>query len=400
MVTTPTAPADMTVAVYDGAYRPKGQLADFISCSVTWQWLGVGTGQLVVTETDPAAPLLLSVAESPLMIVVTAGGQRWSGRVATTTFNRQGAKGSGTITAALVDEWIWLKALLASQNGANPALTGMPQYDSQTGPTATVAAHYINAAAQRLTVPVIALAPVGDQSQQVTLQARMTLLADLLTTPLQSAGMSMPATIWLPGDLKPPGFAYLDRPTIIFTPAQTVPKPYLRWSDSAGDIGGVNLVANEGTAYRATLGLDGQGAARNYDSFTDTALAQQLGDYALPEMYADESSTTLAGGGSQAKARADLVPARPTVSAAFSVSDGDPWRFGSQYVAGDVGQFEVLGVQIADRITSVTASLDRTNGLTFTPVVGLSSPTATSDELMVHAIASIAQQLRQIQTRS
>jgi hypothetical protein len=76
-----TADRPVTVALYDAAYRPKGQIPDYVSVSVAWDWLNVGSGTLVVAESDPSAQILLSGNVAPVLVVVTVAGQRWSGRV-------------------------------------------------------------------------------------------------------------------------------------------------------------------------------------------------------------------------------------------------------------------------------------------------------------------------------
>jgi hypothetical protein len=174
----------MQVTVYNGAYQRLGTVPDYVSCSVTWQRLGVGSGVLAVAEDDPVASYLLQADENVVGVVVDVGFIRWSGRVATVTLEREGPPGSGVLTATLVDDWVWLQWMLASQNGANPVADRMPQFDTPTGPGRSVAADYINAAATRLGLPVVATKPAVDSSPRSSSSARMTTLADLLTVPL------------------------------------------------------------------------------------------------------------------------------------------------------------------------------------------------------------------------
>lgn len=387
----------MAVELFDSGYTRWGSVPDYVSCQVTWEWLGVGQGQLAVGEDDPAAEVLMQSLHAPVFVRAVVGGRRWTGRVVTPALDFDGPPGSGTVTATLVDDWAWLLHMLASQNGANPALSGMPQFDTQTGPAATVAAYYVNAAAARLAVPVVAVVPVGDQSQAITVNARMDPLADLLSDQLKGAGITMPAQVWLPGDPQPLNL-HLSRPTVVFTPQQVQPKPWLRWNRESGGIIKGTFSGNAATAYRAPVGLDGQDAARVYDQVINTDLQAQLGAYAFPETYFDESSTAL-GADSQAKGLTDLAGLAPTASAAVTVLDGEPWTFGKDYTEADLATLEVFGVASQQRITRVTASDDRADGLTFTPVIGDTSVAATSDELVIKAIADIAQQLRAVKAR-
>jgi hypothetical protein len=389
----------MTVSVFDQGYRHKGQVPKYQSVSVSWDWLAAGAGTLIVAESDPVAQILLAADVSPAMVVATVGGQRWSGRAASCDLDFDGPEGTGTVTATLVDEWAWLQYMLAMQSGAAAVTTTMPQYDPQTGPAATVAAYYINAAAHRLGVPVAAVAPAGDASQTIKVNARATPLADLLAGPLTTAGISCPGTIWLPGDDQPPGLQ-LQTPTVVFRPQQVTPKPWLRWSRARGGIVKGKLTVTAGTGYRAVLGLNTPTAddpsTRQFDSYVDTGLQAQLGPYALPEVYVDASDAAL-GVDSQARGAQELAGKKPTVAASVEVIDGSPWKFGRDYFAGDVGGLEVAGVAFSERITRVTAADDRSNGFTVTPTVGDSSAAATSDELMIRALANIATQLRNVQ---
>jgi hypothetical protein len=389
----------MKVRLFTPLYTPKGSAPGYVSCSVTWKYLAAGEGELVLEEDDVRARLLLSAAEVVVPVVVTVAGQRWSGRVSSADLHRDGGPGTGLVTASLVDDWMWLAYLLASPNGANPSVEGMPEADVQTGPVATVAAYFINAAAARLAVPVVALVPEEgtDASPVVTVSGRWEKLSELLVPPLQAAGVALVALMWLPGDPQPPG-VFLDRPTVVFRTSSPPPKTWLRWTDSGGGISALDLSVTGGTGYRAVIGLGGEGAAREYDVVVDDDAAAAQGPYAFPEVYADESGT-VKGPDSQARGREALLPARPAASAAPQVMDGEPFYFGRHYTAGDVGGISVAGVTATERLSAVTATDDRDNGLAFTPVVGDGTAAASGGEIIGATIAQISQQLHAVQAR-
>lgn len=387
----------MDVQLFEPDYTPLRRVADYVSCSVTWQRLGVGTGALTVSETNPEAALLLSADTTVVPVRVKVSGRQWIGRVQTAEMDLSQPPGSRQVTATLTDDWAWLSALLASQNNANPALTGMPQYDTASGPAASVAAAYINAAALRTGAPVGAAPPMSDDTPPVTLNARMQALADLLTGPLDAAGLVMPVTLWLPGDSQPYGLN-LTVPTLMFWPQSVPAKPWLRWSDTVGGITGGALVVNHPKAYRVVLGLQGDDAARVYDSYTDTGLQTSLGAYGFPESYADATDIATAGAESQARGVQKQVDNAGTVSASVTVQDGAPWSFPADYDVGDIASLKVAGVSFQESITRVTATDNRESGLTFTPLLGNPTASATSDELIVRAVSDIALQLRLLQT--
>lgn len=387
------------VTVMTGNYLPFGKVPDYQSCTLTWQHMGVGTGALVVDEDDPVAPLLLSCASGAVVpVIASVNGVRWTGRVASATLDRKGPIGTGTVTATLVDDWVWLQTLLASQNGANPSLLNMPQYDTRTGPAATVAAAYINAAAVRYPAPVAAVAPAVDGTPSVTLNARMQSLAALLTDPLSAANLKMPARLWLPGDPGIAGLPTLNAPTVVFFPQEIAAKPWLRWTDTLGAFSEVTVTATAPKAYRMILGLDGQDAARVYDVYTDNGAQAALGTYALPEGYADATDAVY-GPQSQARAVQELEKVAGSSAASVSVIDGVPWHFPADYAVSDIATASIAGVTLQERITQVTATDDRANGLSFTPLLGDPKVTARSEELIVLAVSDIATQLRTLQTR-
>ena len=388
----------MVVSVYQGAYQRVGQVPDYVSCSVTWQQLGVGAGELVVGEDDPIAPYLLSAAQTVIAVVVDVGTVRWSGRVSTVSLEREGPPGSGLITATLVDDWTWLLWMLASQGGASTSVTGLPQYDTRTGPAASVAADYINASAARLAVPVVAVKPSSDSSASVTLNARMTVLADLLTLPLKNAGVTMTAQIWLPGDPQPTGIGTpLTTATVVFMPRLLAVKPWLQWTDAMVNIVKMTFEATHQTSYRAMVGLSGTDAARLYKTTIDTTRKTAVGTFGLPEIYVDASDATTAT--ADTFAFQAMIDTSGSVSAAFEVADADPWTFGTDYVVGDFATVVVNGASWQEQITQVTASDDRQQGLVLTPVLGERPPGTTGQAMMVRALARVAKGLRTVQSR-
>ena len=396
-IVLPTPVRRMTVGVYTGNYVRLGQVPDYVSCSVTWQNLGVGSGTLVVNEDDPIAASLLTVDENVVQVVVDVGGVRWSGRVMSVTLEREGPVGSGVLTATLLDEGVWLQRMLASQNGASSSLASMPQYDTRTGPAVSVAADFINAAATRLGVPVRATKPAVDTSPSVTIKARMTTLADLLFAPLKQAGVVLLGQVWLPGDVQPADIGTaLTTPTIVFRPLVLVDKPWLQWTDSMTSVTKMVFQGVHPAAYRAIVGLSGSDAARIYDSVINTTLQTSLGTFGLPEIYAEASDAALGVQSAVAGIEA-LAPVGGSASATFEVADAEPFSFGTDFVLGDMATIVVSGSTWRQQITKVTATDDRSGGLTITPVIGDETPDLTGDGMMIRALARVAEGVRALQ---
>jgi hypothetical protein len=288
--------------------------------------------------------------------------------------------------------------MLASQNAASTSLTGMPQFNTRTGPAVGVAADYINAAASRLGAPVKSSKPAVDTSPSVSLNARMTILADLLTDPLKRAGVTMTATIWLPSDTQPPDLTpALTTPTIVFRPQVLADKPWLQWTDSMTNIAGMTFQVTQPTAYRVILGLDGSDAARVYDQRVDTTRQLDMGTYGLPEIGVDATDAALGTQSQNAGAEA-LAETGGGVAAIFLVADGSPWVHGEHYVVGDMATIAVSGGTWRQRITRVTASDSRSTGLQISPLIGDSAPDVSGDDMMVRALGRVAEGLRALQS--
>jgi hypothetical protein len=404
-VSSAPPPIDVTLFGYD--YQPLGKVPGYVSCSLTWQYMGAGTGTLVVAEDDPLAPLLLSVADPAVVpVVCSVNGQRWSGRVASAQMARSGPPGTGTVTATLVDDWVWLRSMLASQRGADPSLALMPAYDTRTGGAATLAAQFINAAVARLSaglgyqVPVTAIVPTGDDSQTVTISARMQTLADLLTDPLIAANVNLPATLWLPGDPQPVGIGGpLSAPTVVFAPQLVAEKPWLQWSDLAGGITSVDYTVYAPTATSIILGGEGQDVDRVYFGYEDTTAQALEGRFSLPEGYADVTDVSDSAA-ADVRGRAELAKFRNQVAVSIEVEDGTPWKFGpTGYLIGDLATLNIGPTgRIQERVSRVTVTDDRENGLAYAPTVGDPNAAQTSDEMFVKAVSTIAHQLRLLQT--
>lgn len=374
----------MTVALYDWAYQPQGQVASYESCTVDWMHLDAGTGTLVITEESRFVPLLLRADVDPVLVRVTVNGVPWSGRVVTVDLERKGKRGSGMVTASLVSDWIWLRYMLASQNGPDPSLSGMPEYDVQTGPAATVAAYFINAAAVRLNLPVVAIAPDDDTSGVVTVRGRFPVtLAELLTDTLSAEGVVVDVD------------AIADPvPLITFTLRAAAGNPPVRWN-SETQLASLHLQVNGATGYTANVGLGGDGVAATYTTVTDDPEGGLGGPYALPEVGVDASGAASATEG-QARGLEELRNHRGNLNASFEVQDGRPWKFGTDYRAGDSAAVTVLGEVFLDRITKVSAADTAREGLTIVPALGDLAIDESVGAMMVRALANVQAQVRML----
>lgn len=386
----------MTVSVYDGDYAKQGTVGDYQTCSVTWQWLGVGAGTLVVDPEHWAVPLALTANTRVWPVTVEVAGRRWSGRMIDVQRDRR-EDGGGTATITLVDDWAWLRSILAWPVPAAAVGAQTSMYDTRTGPAATVACQLINANAARLGAPVFAIPPAADNSPTVTVQARMQPVAEYVRPILEQAGWSLDASVWLPGD-DPPNNMAMSGPTVIVRPYRVAAKPWLLWSDSVGGIKADRTSAKHPGAYRQVLGGAGEETARIFAEYTDLELQVSLGRFGFPENFADQTDQDTLAGLLEQGPRRQAETSAGSVGLSIDVEDGLPWRFGEHYEAGDVATVSLSGVEFTERITRVTATDSPDEGLLFTPQIGNPDITDSSDEVIVRVIASLARRLTAIQT--
>jgi hypothetical protein len=405
--------AGLSVAVYDASYRLQGYVRDYESCAVTFQHLDTGTGTLVLSESHPLTPLFVQAGNEVVPVVVTApSGRRWSGRVeqASVDFGNGSSPappGRGTVTVTLVDEWPWLKRMLASPFGSSTALsygTGAPEFDIRTGPIDTVVKGYISDASARiwgkdsggrLLGPVVVVPPLTtDTTATVTLQAKWTPLSDLVSDLLRANNRTLVAYLWLPGDPQPPGLA-LTAATVVVDIAAVRNNQQLVWDDST--FLSRKIAVKSPTSFEAIIGGSGSGTSQTFATYTDSDLKGSLGSYGFPESYFSSASTSSAAsiqqdGASQLRATEGGLAVQATVQ------DGVPWTFGTDYQVGDLAGVRALGLDIRQRVVSVQLIDDRANGFRVVPTIGDDQATLTIQQRLFRTVRSLGMRVQHIQT--
>jgi len=385
-------PPAHSVTVYRGDYSGAiGQVSEYSSSSVTWQNNGIGTGTIIADE-DVKVPEPVDALGQNLTrvvpVVVRDGGRIWTGRVAHA--ERVGRPGKGTVTASLVDDWVWVSAMLAwpVPTAALNAQTSV--HDIRTGPVETAVKGYLSVAITRLGVPcAVVPAPAVDTSPSdyPTPKARFDPLDEVLLPMLAATGRRLTAQLWLPGWPQARGLL-LSRPTIVFDVATPSPADHVIWTDELGIVTR-RLSTTSPTATDAVIGMKGEDLERAFTSARDEALITQLGDYRLPELMVDATDVDTAVEG-QARGLAKLGEYRGKASVAFTVDDGVPYTFGSDYDVGSVVRARTSGIPITDAVDRVTSSDNRSDGRRITPQVGASSVDESTEKLVINQVAELA----------
>lgn len=400
-------PAGQQVDVYDLAYRRKGRLGAYTSSAVTWQYLGVGTGTLVVEEGGPnprpAAHLLRHRTEVVPVVVTDPGtGRRWTGRV--THSETEGVPGRSTITATLVDDYAWLRAMLAWPVPTADLQHQDVPYDLREGPVETTAKAYLQAAINRLGVPLAVVpAPVPDLSPMVSFTpgARFTPLDELIEPQLRATNRQLTAVLWLPGWPQPPGLQ-LTAPTVVLDIVRVRDVPHVKWTDDNGILSR-RMSMTSPTVNQLVIGMkntvtDDPVTRLLTGVAADDGRIEELGRFGFPEGFLNATDLDDAASG-QARGLEHLAETAGTAAVSVDVRDGAPWTFGKDYDVGWRVRAETSGVLITDTVQRVTVADNRRDGRVVTPQIGPSSATESADELIAQQVAAIAREIANINTQ-
>ncbi|MEI4273931.1 hypothetical protein TEK04_19595 [Klenkia sp. LSe6-5] len=382
------------VTVYRGDYSGAiGEVSDYTSSSVTWQHNGVGTGTLVADEdVEVPAPVdqLTRNLDQVVPVVVRDAGRLWTGRVAHA--EREGRPGRGTVTATLVEDWAWLRAILAwpVPGAAISAQTSV--YDTRTGPVETAVKGYLSAAITRLRLPcaVVPAPPAGTDtspSDYPVPTARFTPMDELLLPMLAATGRRLTARLWLPGDQPIPGLT-LTSWTIVFG-VEVIPRAaHVIWSDELGIVTR-RVATTSPSAVRAVVGMKGEELERLFTEVVNTPLAALLGAAAFPEVMVEATDLDNVADGQArglAKLREDYGP---KAAVSFEVADGAPYTLGSDYDVGSLVRARTGGVLLEDVCTRATSTDSASEGHRITPQIGATNATETTEELLVAQVAQL-----------
>jgi hypothetical protein len=391
-----------------------GSIPDYLSCSVTWQKLGVGSGSLTTTERGKAALQLLQARDYVVPVTVKVPGlPRWSGRVHPLTAPRHSGQ-AGRITATLTDETTWVRKILAVPVPGSDFDHQYVEHDSRTGPLVTVVKGYLQDNIARLNVEYAARGlgrlplavvppPEVDTSPTVALQARNVPIQTVVTDALDVAGRDLTATLWLPGDPQLLGLT-LSSPTVVLDVTEGRSRPYVNFTDLVGGVVDRTLGLGHPGALAVLVLGPGQGVERRMVKvWADDGRVERLGVWGWPEDTLEATdvdvdvaldSNLIARGLTQLN-----TELAGTTSIGLSLADRRPWTIapdGDVWV-NDLARASISGVTVEDRIDRVTATSNR-DGFSLTPQFGASRDTQSPDAQLARAVAAIRQQITRDQT--
>lgn len=375
--------------LYDRWYNTYAGIGAVGSLQASWIFGATpGTGTIVVPGTPDWLAHTLGCDRHVVPVRIEAA-QLWTGRVVKARYSDESDADGPTVELTLVDDNIWLSALLAQQVPlGGPHDQAGAETDERTGPAETVVKAVIADAATRLGLPLrVVPAPADDASTTVTLSARMSRIDQLVEPALTAAKLGLRTWMWRPGDPVPPD---LDppptAPVLLLDVVRPGNDPRLIWQQHS--LRGFSFEATAPTAYRATVGGAGQGRDRAYLTVVDEALRQDLGPYGLPEVYAEDSSAGEEGSTpSQAPGHDALAKAAGTRGVSFTAPDAMPWAFSRDWNVGDFAYARIAGVDVREQITGAELTVDD-DGTRYQAVVGESG--REPEQHVIDVVAKLA----------
>ena len=236
---------DVKISVYNKIYQWTGDITDHISLDAEWKRNDIGTATIVLKGHDDNVAQIMKATSEVVPIVIQVGdNMRWSGRVNSYALALDNKE--ETLTVECVDDFTWFSRILVWPNFLLPIEIQFPKNAIFVGPVITCILSMVAEQAFRLQsslwdilndpidnllgfdldwqywteqlkaaggnlldflfVPIVVVFPdpFFDASPWVAVQGRMDKIYDLVKDLLMNYGLSLTASLWLPGDPQPP----------------------------------------------------------------------------------------------------------------------------------------------------------------------------------------------------
>lgn len=259
-----TPSTDVVVTVYDKVYGKIGEANDHISLEAEWKRNDMGSATIVLKGSDPMVDTIMSATSAVVPITIQVGdNMRWSGRVNNYALALDAQ--NETLTVECIDDFAWFSRIMLWPNFLLPIEVQFPKNAIYVGPVITCILTMVAEQCFRLQsgiwelfnnalsldldweawfgtilesdgnpidmlmTPIMVqfVNPLFDTSPWVAVQGRMDKIYDVVKDLLMNYGLSLTATLWLPGDPQPatqsmgvsfiPFAVPLTQPTILVT---------------------------------------------------------------------------------------------------------------------------------------------------------------------------------------
>jgi hypothetical protein len=366
-----------TITVYDKAFVRQGWVNDPIAVQVIPRHNAVGTATITVTSNHRKLDAL--IAPGARVVIEYKGEHAMSGYI--TKREGQGPITEGTITLTVSDDlWLIWRMLGWPVPGALLTAQGVKE-DSRTGAAETVAKAFITANLAHNTVDPITVATNQARGSSIgPIKTRMAILADVLMTAVDGAGIGLQARqvgnrIVLD--------AYVPRtfPHTLSELAGTV----LSWTWSNSDP----------TITRAIIGGPNENTSREFRQVVGTA-TETLYGYTV-EGFADARSA-INNAEIDAAGTTALTEGMDKRGFAVVLSESKVFHYGDVGVrVGDKVTISIGDRTMTDVLREATLTFDRDNGMVITPVIG--ERTDDPDRNLASFIGGLARGIRDLRTR-
>ena len=231
---------DIVITVYSKTYEAIGEINDHISCEAEWKRNDMGSATIVLKGDDPLVDTIMQATSAVVPITIQVGDNlRWSGRVNNYALSLDTK--NETLTVECIDDFTWFQRILVWPNFLLPIEVQFPKNAIYVGPVVTCILTMIAEQAFRLQsgmwefidnigsldfqwqawmgtflesdgnpldmlmTPIMVqfVNPIFDTSPWIAVQGRMDKIYDLVKDLLMNYGLSLTATLWLPGDPQP-----------------------------------------------------------------------------------------------------------------------------------------------------------------------------------------------------
>lgn len=379
--------APFRITVYDRDYVRQGWIGDPESLSVSVHHNAAGDAALTLAMGNPKTPALLE--RGARVVIEYLGEHLISGPVRARAGS--GPKAQGSVTFTVVDDFRLFQRVLGIPDPWT-ALTATPgtraEFHTISGPAETVLKTAVTAnAVDRLGEPVT-VAPDLGRGADITASFRFHPLHDLLFPAVDAAGIGV--------TVRQDGTGLL---VDCYEPA-LYPR---KLTEAGGSIAAWSWTQAEAEATDIITGGPGQGTARLFAKFTDTALAAELGERI--EAFRDVTDTADPSVTSW-RAAAALTETRAKSGLSVTFAESESFRYGGEFGVrvGDLVELEVgegpVGegrLVITDTLRSASFSWTRDNGLEIVPAVGDISD--NTDREFAQALAAVAAGVRDLRRK-
>lgn len=267
---------ETVVVIYSSTYQIIGECADYISLEAEWKRNDMGQMTIVLKSSDPLVPTVMTCTTTVVPVTVQQGNMRWSGRVNSYAYALDNKE--TTVTVECIDDFAWFSRIMVWPDFLLPIEVQFPSNAVFVGPACNVVLTMVSEQAFRLQsglweflnnpinsvlaadsewtfffkkweetgmkptemliTPIVVqfIDPIFDTSPWVAVTGRMDKIFDLCKDLLMNYGLSLTASLWLPGDPQPAtvsmGVSFLP-----FKTELTVPTIVVSCVDRSGVVG-------------------------------------------------------------------------------------------------------------------------------------------------------------------